>query len=190
MDAGAPAPCAGQEPSTTYEMACTDMSLPPAPNDESPVSILSRREFARRASAAPLACVAALTAACGGGDDGGDGGGPAAPGGNGVTIAGTIMTVPLAQNPTLNQSGGMVLVPQAQALVIRVSATVYQAMTSVCTHQACTVNSFDGARLACPCHGSQFSTSGAVVRGPATAPLRTYPTAFDPATGTITVNLA
>jgi Rieske Fe-S protein len=162
-------------------MSCSsDPAAPP------PLPLLSRREFTRRATAAPFACAAVLVAACGGDD----GGGPTAPTGNGVTIAGTIMSVPLAQNPTLNQPGGMILVPQAQALVIRVSSTTYQAMTSVCTHQQCTVTSFDGSRLECPCHGSRFSTSGAVVRGPATTPLRTYPTTFDSATGIITVNLA
>lgn len=159
-------------------------SLPDQPHTPG-VTLLSRREFTQRAAAAPLACAAALASACGG-----DGGGPTAPGATGVVINGTMMTVPLAQNPALGESGGMVLVPQAQALVIRVSSTSYQAMTSVCTHQGCTVNSFNGSRVSCPCHGSQFSTAGAVVRGPATAPLRTYPTTFDSATGIITVNLA
>lgn len=148
-----------------------------------PLVPLTRREFARLASLAPLACMAA---AC----SGGDGGGPVAPGGVGVSVNGNILTVPLAQNPTLAQAGGMILVSQVQALVIRLSATEYRAMTSVCTHQACTVSSFDGTRLNCPCHGSQFSTSGAVLRGPAAAPLRTYATSFDQATGIITVNLA
>jgi Rieske Fe-S protein len=99
------------------------------------------------------------------------------------------MTVPLAQNPSLAQAGGMILVAQVQALVLRVSATEYRALTSVCTHQSCTVSSFDGARLNCPCHGSQFSPTGAVVRGPATSPLRTYATTFDQASGVITVTL-
>lgn len=149
--------------------------LPPTP--------LTRREFARLASLAPLACVAAACSTS-------DSSGPVAPGGVGVTINGSIMTVPLGQNPSLAQAGGMILVPQVQALVIRVSATDYRAMTSVCTHQSCTVSSFDGARLNCACHGSQFSPAGAVLRGPATAPLRTYVTTFDQAAGVVTVTLS
>ena len=30
----------------------------------------------------------------------------------------------------------------------------------------------------CPCHGSQYSTSGAVLNGPATQPLRQFATQF------------
>jgi len=49
------------------------------------------------------------------------------------------------------------------------------AFDDTCTHLGC---SLAGGRLAdtivtCPCHGSQFDvTSGAVVRGPATRPVR------------------
>lgn len=141
--------------------------------------LMTRRDFARLAS---LACAAA---ACSG-----DSGSPVAPAGNGVTVSGNTMTVPLAQNQALSQPNGMILVSSARALVIRLSATEYRAMTSVCTHEACTVSQFDGNRLTCPCHGSQFSTTGGVVTGPATRSLRVYPTTFDAVTGMITVNLA
>jgi len=161
--------------------------MTPPPSDAEgpalPLTPLTRREFARLASMAPLACVAA---ACSGSDSSG----PVAPGAVGVMINGSIMTVPLAQNPSLAQAGGMILIAQAQALVLRLSATEYRGMTSVCTHQSCTVSSFDGARLNCPCHGSQFSPTGAVVRGPATTPLRTFATTFDQSSGVITVTLS
>jgi Rieske Fe-S protein len=147
--------------------------------EAAPVSLLSRREFARLTS---LACVAAACSS--------DSGSPTAPAGSGVTISGNTMTVPLSANQALSQPNGMILVAQARALVIRISATEYRAMTSVCTHESCTVSRFDGSRLTCPCHGSQFSTAGAVVTGPASRALRVYPTTFDAASGVITVNLA
>ncbi len=51
---------------------------------------------------------------------------------------------------------------------------VVTAHSSVCTHQGCAVGE-SGKQLACPCHGSVFDAkSGAVVNGPAGAPLKTF----------------
>ena len=51
---------------------------------------------------------------------------------------------------------------------------VVTAHSSICTHQGCTVGE-SGKQLACPCHGSVFDAkSGAVVNGPANAPLQTF----------------
>jgi Rieske Fe-S protein len=50
----------------------------------------------------------------------------------------------------------------------------FYALTSTCTHAGCTVatqGSGASASLACPCHGSRFDRNGAVVAGPASAPL-------------------
>ena len=52
-------------------------------------------------------------------------------------------------------------------------------VTAVCTHEACAVTGDRAAtRYVCPCHGSQYTTSGAVVQGPAVSPLREFPTIF------------
>ncbi len=46
-----------------------------------------------------------------------------------------------------------------------------------CTHQGCNVElDLEQQLLVCPCHNSQFSLDGAVVKKPATKPLITYET--------------
>src|SRR5262244_4193772 len=49
------------------------------------------------------------------------------------------------------------------------------AFDDTCTHRGCSLagGKLDGTTVTCPCHGSQFDvTSGAVIRGPATKPVR------------------
>jgi cytochrome b6-f complex iron-sulfur subunit len=46
----------------------------------------------------------------------------------------------------------------------------FRAVSAVCTHLGCTVN-LAGKGFHCPCHGSVFTQEGAVVSGPAPAPL-------------------
>ena len=56
------------------------------------------------------------------------------------------------------------------------------AIDEICTHRQCSLveGTLDGAVVTCPCHRSQFDvTTGAVVRGPATIPVRSYPLRHD-----------
>ncbi|MEM6868753.1 MAG: Rieske (2Fe-2S) protein [Cyanobacteria bacterium P01_C01_bin.121] len=47
------------------------------------------------------------------------------------------------------------------------------ALDSLCPHQGCHVD-WEDTEFSCPCHGSTFSTDGAVTNGPATEALGTY----------------
>jgi cytochrome b6-f complex iron-sulfur subunit len=62
--------------------------------------------------------------------------------------------------------------PTGRTLLMTQSGGKLTALDSTCTHQGCTVAP-DGGKLACPCHGSQFSLTGAVQQGPATVALHT-----------------
>ncbi len=60
-------------------------------------------------------------------------------------------------------------------IIIRSTDTVYLALSKVCTHNGCDVTySSTNKDLPCPCHGSKFSTTGAVINGPAATNLKTY----------------
>jgi cytochrome b6-f complex iron-sulfur subunit len=60
-------------------------------------------------------------------------------------------------------------------IVGRISATSFVAVSVACTHQGQPVV-FQTSQFYCPSHGSSFSTSGAVTRGPANSALKQYKT--------------
>ena len=47
-----------------------------------------------------------------------------------------------------------------------------EVLSAHCTHLGCLINRVEGDKLVCPCHGSEFSTSGKVIKGPAYQPLK------------------
>ena len=49
----------------------------------------------------------------------------------------------------------------------------YRAFLMVCTHKSCELRP-TGSFLSCPCHGSEFSNSGEVLKGPAMDALSEY----------------
>ena len=58
-----------------------------------------------------------------------------------------------------------------------VAGTLF-AIDDTCTHRGCSLGDgkLDGSTVQCACHGSRFDVaSGAVVRGPAEDPVRSYP---------------
>lgn len=67
------------------------------------------------------------------------------------------------------QSPGM----QRPVYLRRVASGETVAVLASCTHQGCQPEPV-GDRLACPCHGSEFSFEGTVLQGPAERPLTRY----------------
>ena len=65
-------------------------------------------------------------------------------------------------------------------IVARTVNGTYVAVSQACTHQGNTVV-YDPASNSfyCPAHGSLFTTSGAVIRGPAGGPLMSYKTTLN-----------
>jgi nitrite reductase/ring-hydroxylating ferredoxin subunit len=87
--------------------------------------------------------------------------------------------------PTALKSGefSMNEVPPGSALLVG-SVAVFNvagrlcATQAKCTHRGGPLNegTLDGSTVTCPLHGSQFNVcTGAVLRGPARDPLKTYP---------------
>ncbi len=64
---------------------------------------------------------------------------------------------------------GPTFFPELRVFLLR-KGNSFRAVSAVCTHLGCTVN-LAGAGFHCPCHGSVFDDAGAVVSGPAPAPL-------------------
>ncbi len=85
---------------------------------------------------------------------------------------------------SLAANGGSAI--KDNVLIIHTTGSNYFAFSKICTHQGCTVG-FNGTDIVCPCHGSKFATTGAVLQGPATSALPTYNTALSG--NTLTVNL-
>ena len=77
-------------------------------------------------------------------------------------------------------SAALVQFQNGALLVDRPVKDSFNALSSICTHQGCTVSEYDGPsqQFICPCHGSRFSSSGQVTQGPAGTPLTSYQTQF------------
>ncbi len=78
---------------------------------------------------------------------------------------------------TLAANGGHLV--HLGVLVARTLTGSFIAVSAGCTHQGTTVNySSAGNNFICPNHGAQFSSTGAVTRGPASSNLAQYNTAL------------
>jgi nitrite reductase/ring-hydroxylating ferredoxin subunit len=98
---------------------------------------------------------------------------------NASAAAGVLtLTIDAASPLATVGSAALVQSTAGNALVSRTAQDTLTAVTAVCTHEACTVSGISGQIYVCPCHGSQFSVTGGVVKGPAVSPLRQLTTSF------------
>ena len=83
----------------------------------------------------------------------------------------------IAEFPELATPTGAIRIQPAQhdqpLYVLASGDGQYVAVSPICTHRGCTVD-VQGARLVCPCHGSTYSRTGKVLRGPAQRRLTSY----------------
>ena len=63
----------------------------------------------------------------------------------------------------------------APVFISRQNEEEYAAVLLKCTHRGCQVQPA-GEIMECPCHGSRYSRTGSVIRGPAPKDLVQYPT--------------
>jgi cytochrome b6-f complex iron-sulfur subunit len=113
--------------------------------------------------------------------------GPALP-----PVVGGTVTVTLADFPALSDVAGSVVGrPPGLAdtlILVRTDASTVVARSAICTHAGCKI-AYDGQvnDFNCGCHGSTFALDGTVTLGPATKPLKQYPSTFDGQTVVVTV---
>jgi cytochrome b6-f complex iron-sulfur subunit len=156
---------------------CTTRDMPQA--DDLALPLSTRRQFClRTCQAVSLLTLGAVAPGCGGSSTS-PSSAPALPSVTG-TLAGRTLTINVDSSSPLAAVGGAatVTVSTGTYLVARTAQTTVTTVTGVCTHEACAVTGFANSVYVCPCHGSEFNTSGAVVQGPAISPLRQFPTTF------------
>lgn len=149
------------------------------PLADAPASGVDRRAFLTRSllAAAAAALSADVLAACAGG------GGTAV---TGPVASGTTLRV--ADYPALASVGGIATTTAGgqPIAIVRTAASTYVVLSRVCPHEQATVNA-NGAGFLCPLHGARFDANGTWTGGQRTSSLRSYPTTYDAAAGTLTV---
>ena len=106
-----------------------------------------------------------------------------------ASVVNGAVTVTVDAGSPLASTGGAALVQSSAGvfLVLRTAADTFNAMTAICTHEQCTITGFASQTFTCPCHGSQYSTTGSVIKGPATRSLQRFTTTF--AANVLTITL-
>lgn len=94
-----------------------------------------------------------------------------------VPMAAGRVRLTMSEYPELSRPDGAIkILPQGQddPIYVLASGEEFIAVSPICTHRGCTVD-VHGARLVCPCHGSTYDRTGAVLRGPAQRALTRFP---------------
>lgn len=138
-------------------------------------SAIDRRDFVTR-SAAGLAAVA--LAACGLGSDS-----PTSP----SSVSTTTLT--LSDYPALASVGGVatVSVSGVPLAIVRTGTSSFAAFSRICPHQGGTIQ-VTASGFQCPVHGATFDRSGQWVGGQRTTNMHSYPTTYDAAADTLTID--
>jgi Rieske Fe-S protein len=93
-----------------------------------------------------------------------------------------IVNIDVGSSSPLTNAGGVALVNYngGYLLVDRPTTDTFNALSAICTHQGCLINSYDSSnkQFVCTCHGSRFSLTGTVKQGPASRALPSYKTSF------------
>jgi Rieske Fe-S protein len=149
----------------------------------------SRREFCALAcQAASLVAAGTFIQACGGNPNSPGGGSAPQLSSVTATVSGRVVSITIPASGALGSAGTAALASTSigSFLIARTSDTAFTVLTATCTHEACTVSGFESSQFVCPCHGSRFSTGGAVVMGPASRALTSFASSFANSTLTFT----
>ncbi len=131
---------------------------------------MERRKFFRNFAVGGSLLLTApmLFNSCSGDDNGGDNNNN-----NNNNTGGITVDLNSSEYSALKTVGGFAY--KDDIIIIRSTDTVYLALSKVCTHSSCTVTYNSTSKdIPCPCHGSKFATTGAVINGPAASPLKVY----------------
>ena len=139
----------------------------------------TRREFCAQACQVASLLAAGALAGCGGGT-------PTSPSDNVPSLASVSASVS-GRTVSITIDSGLGSVGSAATtrtslgtfLIARTAQDSFTVLTATCTHESCTITGFASSRYVCPCHGSQFNTSGTVAMGPASRSLQQYSSQFN-----------
>ncbi|MES2765990.1 MAG: Rieske (2Fe-2S) protein [Bacteroidota bacterium] len=110
-------------------------------------------------------------------------------------FSGQELVIDLKTQPDLIPIGGAIQNLNPPMNIIRLTDTTFLVVTSICTHQGCTVplpgdNGEESADMICPCHGAKFDAkTGKVLREPGTpiTALKSYKYTYDAANNTLKI---